>query len=111
MEQSHGCDRCGNVRPRNGGAHAGQLHGSRCAEHGGFRGGYGALLPAEGQNGPCSGRHCYHKRLGGIYPKGIKIGSVREVLTSDGEANAIISPSVDFVHIEEVFIITGNGEG
>lgn len=49
--------------------------------------------------------------IGGIYPKGIKIGSVREVLTSDGEANAIISPSVDFVHIEEVFIITGNGEG
>jgi len=43
--------------------------------------------------------------IGGIYPKGIKIGSVREVLTSDGEANAIISPSVDFVHIEEVFII------
>ena len=49
--------------------------------------------------------------IGGIYPKGIKIGSVREVLTSDGEANAIISPSVDFVHIEEVFIITGSGEG
>ena len=49
--------------------------------------------------------------IGGIYPKGIKIGSVREVLTADGEANAIISPSVDFVHIEEVFIITGNGEG
>ncbi len=49
--------------------------------------------------------------IGGIYPKGINIGSVREVLTADGEANAIISPSVDFVHIEEVFIITGNGEG
>lgn len=49
--------------------------------------------------------------IGGIYPKGIKVGSVREVLTADGEANAIITPAVDFVHIEEVFIITGSGEG
>jgi rod shape-determining protein MreC len=45
---------------------------------------------------------------GGVFPKGIPIGEVTEVSQSDdGMRNqAIVTPFVDFVHIEEVMIIT-----
>jgi len=45
--------------------------------------------------------------LGGIFPKGIVIGEIKEVITESGTvAYATITPSVDFRHIEEVLIIT-----
>ncbi len=45
---------------------------------------------------------------GGVFPKGIPIGEVTEVSQSDdGMRNqAIVTPFVDFVHIEEVMVIT-----
>lgn len=46
--------------------------------------------------------------LGGIYPKGIYIGKIREV-TGDSTGlsqNAIIEPAVDFDALREVFVIT-----
>ncbi len=47
--------------------------------------------------------------LGGIYPKGLLIGEVVDVLDDDGGLmkHALIRPSVDFSRIEEVFVITG----
>ncbi|MBO4848272.1 MAG: rod shape-determining protein MreC [Clostridia bacterium] len=49
--------------------------------------------------------------IGGIYPKGIKVGSVEEVMldTDTSGINAIVSPSVDFLHLEEVMVITDFG--
>lgn len=49
--------------------------------------------------------------IGGVYPKGIKIGTVTEVMLDSDQAgiNAIVEPSVDFLHIEEVLVITGSG--
>ncbi|MBR6006010.1 MAG: rod shape-determining protein MreC [Clostridia bacterium] len=48
--------------------------------------------------------------VGGVYPKGIKVGVVTEVMTSTGSGvNAIVPPSVDFQHIEEVMVIIGEG--
>ena len=48
--------------------------------------------------------------VGGVYPKGIRVGSVTEVMTSSGSGvNAIVSPSVDFQHLEEIMVITGSG--
>jgi rod shape-determining protein MreC len=45
--------------------------------------------------------------LGGIYPKGIIVGEVEEVVYESGAvAYAKITPSVDFRRIEEVLIIT-----
>ncbi len=45
--------------------------------------------------------------LGGIFPKGIHIGEIQEVkLESGSVAYAIVSPAVDFGHIEEVLVIT-----
>ncbi len=48
--------------------------------------------------------------IGGIYPKGILIGTVTEVLT-EGEIRAVIAPSTDFEHLEEVTIILGENGG
>ncbi len=46
--------------------------------------------------------------LAGIFPKGIAIGEVTEVRPSrDGMRNqAVVTPMVDFAHLEEVMIIT-----
>ena len=45
---------------------------------------------------------------GGVFPKGIPIGEVTEVSQSDdGMRNqAVVTPFVDFVHIEEVMVVT-----
>ena len=47
---------------------------------------------------------------GGIYPKGLPVGNVMSI-ENDSEGfvkNAVISPSVDFHRLEEVFIITSS---
>ncbi len=54
--------------------------------------------------------------LGGIFPRGITVGTVTEVTrqSSGNDTNAIIVPSVDFLRIEEVMIVTSttsSGEG
>jgi len=45
--------------------------------------------------------------LGGIYPKGIIIGKVKEVRRKSSDLNryAIIEPAVDFKRLEEVFVL------
>ena len=47
--------------------------------------------------------------LGGIYPKGLLIGEVVDVVDDDGGLlkNAMIRSAVDFSRLEEVFVITG----
>ena len=51
-----------------------------------------------------------------IFPKGILIGTVSEVErqaaeNAAGNRNAVIVPSVDFGHLEEVLVIVGSAEG
>lgn len=45
--------------------------------------------------------------LGGIYPKGIIIGQVKEIIRNEGQFDsyAIISPIVDFKRLEEVIVL------
>jgi len=45
--------------------------------------------------------------LGGIYPKGIIIGEVKEIIHNEGQFDsyAIISPIVDFKRLEEVIVL------
>jgi rod shape-determining protein MreC len=47
--------------------------------------------------------------LGGIYPRGIIVGKVKEVRTTSSELDkyAVIEPSSDFKRIEEVFVLKG----
>lgn len=49
--------------------------------------------------------------IGGIFPKGIRVGTVEEVLLDSDTSgvNALVTPSVDFLRLEEVMIITGSG--
>ena len=52
--------------------------------------------------------------IGGVYPKGIRVGTVEEVVldTDSSGTNAIIKTSVDFLHLEEVMVVTDfGGEG
>jgi rod shape-determining protein MreC len=50
--------------------------------------------------------------LGGIFPKGILIGEVVEVLDEEREnyKTAIVKPAADFLHMEELLIIRSAGE-
>ena len=45
--------------------------------------------------------------LGGIYPKGIIIGQVKDVIRNEGQFDsyAVISPVVDFKRLEEVIVL------
>ncbi len=49
--------------------------------------------------------------IGGLYPKGLLVGTVKEVMldSESSGVNAIISTSVDFLHLEEVMVITDFG--
>ena len=50
--------------------------------------------------------------LGGIYPKGIVIGEVKEVRKTSGDLNrhAIVKPVVDFKRLGEVFVLKSRSE-
>lgn len=46
--------------------------------------------------------------IGGIYPKGILVGEVLSVSRSgESESNALIQPSADFRHLEELMVVIG----
>lgn len=52
--------------------------------------------------------------VGGVFPKGLIIGTVSQVLESDYDITcyAVITPAVDTADIEDVFIVTSfNGQG
>lgn len=53
--------------------------------------------------------------LGGVFPKGLVVGTISEVYrqtdTSSQEASAIVLPAVDFRHLEEVMVIIGYDGG
>lgn len=51
--------------------------------------------------------------IGGIYPRGIQIGKVKEIRKANDQINkyAIIEPSVDFRRLGEVIILKNNSNG
>ncbi len=46
--------------------------------------------------------------MGGIYPKGIKIGTIKEIKGTENvvDRTAVIEPAVDFDRVETVLVIT-----
>lgn len=49
--------------------------------------------------------------IGGVFPKGLRVGTVSEVMTAaKNGVNALVVPSSDLMHVEEVYILTGSGE-
>jgi cell shape-determining protein MreC len=49
--------------------------------------------------------------LGGVYPKGLRIGVVREVSDPGGRLlqTAVLAPAVDFGRLEQVFVMLRRG--
>ena len=49
--------------------------------------------------------------IGGLYPKGVLVGEVISVSrASDNGSNALVQPSVDFRHLEEMMVVIGMPE-
>ena len=51
--------------------------------------------------------------IGGIYPRGIQIGTVKEIRKANDQINkyAIIEPAVDFRRLDEVIVLKNNSNG
>lgn len=51
--------------------------------------------------------------IGGIYPRGIQIGKVKEIRKASDQINkyAIIEPAVDFRRLDEVIVLKNNSNG
>ncbi len=65
------------------------------------------FLPADTQIAP--GDKIITSGLEGIYPKGLVVGTVSEVITNDdGGKSAIVTPVTDFERIEDVMVIKSN---
>lgn len=48
--------------------------------------------------------------LGGIFPKGLVVGTVVNTTTTDGGINVMIEPGVDFRRLEEVMVIVSTAD-
>lgn len=50
--------------------------------------------------------------LGGIYPKGIMVGTIEQILNNEGQYDsyAIVRPSVDFRRLEEVLVMIAESD-
>ena len=59
------------------------------------------------------GDDVYTSGLGGLYPKGIPVGTVEDLSYEDNglTLTAVIRPAVDFSGLKEVFVITNFAEG
>ena len=58
------------------------------------------------------GDRVYTSGLGGIYPKGLLLGTVSELMYEDNgqSLSAVLTPAVDFSALREVFVITNFSE-
>ncbi len=50
----------------------------------------------------------YSSGLGGVYPPGVLVGSVKEYTTRELDGYATIIPAVDLTSLEDVFVVAGN---
>lgn len=59
------------------------------------------------------GDRVYTSGLGGVYPKGLLLGTVTDLTYEDNglTLSAVLTPSVDFSSLREVFVITDFSEG
>ena len=58
------------------------------------------------------GDRIYTSGLGGVYPKGLLLGTVSELSYEDNglSLSAVLTPAVDFSDLREVFVITDFSE-
>ncbi len=53
------------------------------------------------------GQKAYTSGVGGVFPSGLFIGTVKSFKTRELDGQAKVAPAVDFSHLEDVFVVTG----
>lgn len=54
------------------------------------------------------GQKAYTSGVGGVFPSGLLIGTVKEFRVRELDAQAHLTPAVDLSKLEDVFVVTGN---
>jgi rod shape-determining protein MreC len=53
------------------------------------------------------GQKTYTSGVGGVFPSGLLIGTVKEFKVRELDAQARLTPAVDLSKLEDVFVVTG----
>ena len=53
------------------------------------------------------GQKSFTSGVGGVFPSGLLIGSVKSFRTRELDGQAQLTPAVDLSHLEDVFVVTG----
>jgi rod shape-determining protein MreC len=53
------------------------------------------------------GQKSFTSGVGGVFPPGIPIGTVKSFKARELDAQAQLAPAVDMAHLEDVFVVTG----
>jgi rod shape-determining protein MreC len=53
------------------------------------------------------GQKVYTSGVGGVFPSGLLIGSVKTFRVRELDGQAQLTPAVDLSHLEDVFVVTG----
>jgi rod shape-determining protein MreC len=53
------------------------------------------------------GQKAYTSGVGGVFPSGLLIGTVKEYKVRELDGQARLTPAVDFSKLEDVFVVTG----
>jgi rod shape-determining protein MreC len=53
------------------------------------------------------GQKVYTSGVGGVFPSGLLIGSVKTFRLRELDGQAQLTPAVDLSHLEDVFVVTG----
>ena len=54
-----------------------------------------------------AGQKVYTSGVGGVFPSGLLIGAVKSFRVRELDGQALLTPSVDLSHLEDVFVVTG----
>ncbi len=53
------------------------------------------------------GQKAHTSGVGGVFPAGLLIGTVKSFRTRELDGQAKLAPAVDLSHLEDVFVVTG----
>jgi rod shape-determining protein MreC len=53
------------------------------------------------------GQKAYTSGVGGVFPSGLLIGTVKSFRVRELDGQAMLAPAVDLTHLEDVFVVTG----
>ncbi|MGZ4983167.1 MAG: rod shape-determining protein MreC, partial [Chthoniobacterales bacterium] len=54
------------------------------------------------------GQKVYSSGVGGVFPSGLLVGTVKDFKVRELDSQAHLNPAVDLSKLEDVFVVTGN---